>query len=115
MGIFSRVIKESQFSFEAKEERLSEIKDYVKEVIDTIDFSPKEMNGILLAIEEACTNVIRHAYLYGQGTIRIKSVITSGKVVFEIIDNGRAATVVDISVISDWKFAINVFDVRLSK
>jgi len=90
MGIFSRVIKESQFSFEAKEERLSEIKDYVKEVIDTIDFSPKEMNGILLAIEEACTNVIRHAYLYGQGTIRIKSVITSGKVVFEIIDNGRA-------------------------
>jgi serine phosphatase RsbU (regulator of sigma subunit)/anti-sigma regulatory factor (Ser/Thr protein kinase)/transposase len=90
MSIFSRVIKESQFSFEAKEERLSEIRDYVKEILEGIDFSQKELNGILLAIEEACTNVIRHAYLYGPGTIRIKSVITTGKVVFEIIDTGRA-------------------------
>ncbi|HEQ98201.1 MAG TPA: HAMP domain-containing protein [candidate division Zixibacteria bacterium] len=91
MGLFTKAVKESQFSFDAKEEKVGEIKDYVRETLEGTPFSEKELTGILLAIEEACTNVIRHAYLYAPGgTIRLKITLTSDKAVFEIIDTGRA-------------------------
>ncbi len=91
MGLFSKAVKESQFSFNAKEEKLNEIKDYVRDTLDDTPFSEKELTGILLAIEEACTNVIRHAYLYAPGgTIRLKITLSSDRAIFEIIDTGRA-------------------------
>ena len=90
MGLFSKTIKESQFSFAASEDKLSEIRDYVRDTLQGTPFGQKELTGILLAIEEACTNVIRHAYLYGPGSIRLKISLSREKAMFEIIDTGRA-------------------------
>jgi serine/threonine-protein kinase RsbW len=76
-------------SFVADENMLEDIRRSVKDAIVDVNISNKERNGILLAVEEACTNVIRHAYLYGPGTIRIKLKIFPDKVFFSIFDKGR--------------------------
>jgi len=76
-------------SFVADENMLEDIRRSVKDAIVDVNVSNKERNGILLAVEEACTNVIRHAYLYGPGTIRIKLKIFPDKIVFSIYDKGR--------------------------
>jgi len=76
-------------SFAADESMLEDIRRSVSDGITDVNLGSKEKNGILLAIEEACTNVIRHAYLYGPGTIRIKVKILPTRVVFSIFDKGR--------------------------
>jgi len=81
--------QEIYMSFTAAENMLVDIRKSIDEVIADLNLSNKEKNGILLAIEEACTNVIRHAYLYGPGTIRIKIKILQNKVTFSIFDKGR--------------------------
>jgi len=76
-------------SFSADETMLADIRASIDESIADLNLSNKAKNGILLAIEEACTNVIRHAYLFGPGTIRIKIRIRPTKVTFSIYDKGR--------------------------
>ncbi|MCD6163579.1 MAG: SpoIIE family protein phosphatase [candidate division Zixibacteria bacterium] len=76
-------------SFDADEKLLEDIRRSIGDTIADLNFSTKEKNSIMLAIEEACTNVIRHAYLYGPGTIRIRVRIFPNKVVFSIFDKGR--------------------------
>ena len=90
MGIFSKADQESRVTFEAREQKLSDIRNYFREILSGTVFNQKELTSILLAIEEACTNVIRHAYLYGPGEIHIKTTLSSDKAIFELEDSGRA-------------------------
>lgn len=76
-------------SFAADEAMLPDIRNSVNDAISDLNLTTNEKNGINLAIEEACTNVIRHAYLYGPGTIRLKIRIFADKVTFSIFDKGR--------------------------
>ncbi len=86
----SRTVKDFSRVFDAREEQLSEIREYILMCLEGTAFNQKELTSILLVIEEACTNVIRHAYLYGPGKIRIEVSLTYDKVEFQIIDSGRA-------------------------
>jgi serine phosphatase RsbU (regulator of sigma subunit)/anti-sigma regulatory factor (Ser/Thr protein kinase)/transposase-like protein len=76
-------------SFTADEKMLEDIRRSISDVIADVNLSAKERNSVLLAIEEACTNVIRHAYLYGPGTIRIRIKKLPNQVAFSIYDKGR--------------------------
>jgi serine phosphatase RsbU (regulator of sigma subunit)/anti-sigma regulatory factor (Ser/Thr protein kinase)/transposase len=76
-------------SFAADEKMLEDIRRSISDAISDVNLSAKERNSVLLAIEEACTNVIRHAYLYGPGTIRIKIKKQPNQVSFSIFDKGR--------------------------
>ena len=82
--------KEIFMTFPADEGQLEDIRRSIRNVLNESDLSVKDINGVLLAIEEACTNVIRHAYLYGPGTIRIRVTLHPGRVRFSIFDKGRA-------------------------
>jgi len=84
-----KLIKEVFMTFPAAEEQLEDIRSSVRHVLSESQLSPKSVNSVLLAIEEACTNVIRHAYLYGPGSIRIRVKIFADRVVFSIFDRGR--------------------------
>jgi len=76
-------------TFPAAENQLEDIRSSVRHVLAEAELSSKAVNSVLLAIEEACTNVIRHAYLYGPGSIRIRVKIYQDKVIFSIFDRGR--------------------------
>ena len=88
--MFRKPVKEALVTFPAKESQLREIKSYVESVCRETALSDKDIDSILLAMEEACTNVIRHAYLYASGTIRIKITVTQKEIAFTIVDTGRS-------------------------
>jgi len=85
-----RVVREVVAQFAADEAQLDGIRRFVQETCRSTRLTGKDINSILLAIEEACTNVIRHAYLYAPGTIRLHIAIASDRVTFSIFDRGRS-------------------------
>ncbi len=88
--MWKRKSKESSASFEAQPEQLPEIRNWVEEFCHSTNVSPQEISKILLAVEEACSNVIRHAYLLGPGEIKLKVARTRDKISFSIRDKGKS-------------------------
>ena len=88
--MFQRPVKEINAEFSAEEKYLDAIQRTVRESCIAAGMSGRDTNGVLLATEEAATNIIRHAYLYERGTIRLRVVIYSKLVVFSLIDFGRS-------------------------
>ena len=82
-------VKEVFMTFPASEDQLEDIRSSVQNILAESSLSNKSINSVLLAIEEACTNVIRHAYLYGPGSLRIKIKVYHDRVIFSIFDKGR--------------------------
>jgi serine/threonine-protein kinase RsbW len=50
--------------------------------------SDETMSDLKLALTEACTNSVRHAYPEGAGTVRISYVLEPAKLVIEVSDDG---------------------------
>ena len=61
-------------------------------------FSRKEARKIILALDEACSNIIRHAYEGDpKGTISLAVTVLPGEVRFQLRDRGKKA---DVSLIA---------------
>jgi len=88
--MFRRPVKEVNAEFIAEEKYLDSIQRTVRESCVAAGLPRKDVNAVLLAIEEGATNIIRHAYLYEKGTIRLRIVIYKRLIVFSLIDNGRS-------------------------
>lgn len=88
--MFRRPIKEINAEFKAEEKYLDSIQRTVRESCIAASMSKKEIAAVLLAIEEGATNIIRHAYLYEKGLMRVRIVIYKKLVVFSLIDYGRS-------------------------
>ncbi len=88
--MFRRSVKEINAEFVAEEKYLDSIQRVTREACLAAGLSKKEISPILLAIEEGATNIIRHAYLYEKGTIRLRIVIYQKMIVFSLIDTGRS-------------------------
>lgn len=85
-----RVTREVVSQFPAEESQLEGIRRFVTETCRPTHLPPKDINSVLLALEEACTNVIRHAYLYGKGQIRLHIAIAPDRIIFSLYDRGRS-------------------------
>lgn len=75
------------------ENRLTEIlrlEDFVKQAGQRAGIPADETEMVLLAVEEAVTNVIRYAYGDGEGLIRLTAACRDGNLVFELRDSGQA-------------------------
>ncbi len=88
--MFQRPIKEINAEFIAEEKYLDSIQRTVREACNSAGMSRRDTQAVLLAIEEGATNIIRHAYLYEKGTIRLRVVIYRKLVIFSLIDFGRS-------------------------
>lgn len=88
--MLNRPIKEVNAEFMAEEKYLDSIQRTVRESCISASMNKKDITTVMLAIEEAATNVMRHAYLYEKGIIRLRIVIYKKLIVFSIIDNGRS-------------------------
>ena len=88
--MFKRPIKEINAEFKAEEKYLDSIQRIVRESCIAASMSKKDITSVLLAIEEGATNIIRHAYLYEKGLMRVRIVIYKRMVVFSLIDYGRS-------------------------
>ena len=88
--MFRRPLKEINAEFSAEDKYLQGIQRTVRESCVAAGMSGKNTSAVLLATEEAATNIIRHAYLYEKGVIRLRVVIYSKQIAFSLIDFGRS-------------------------
>ena len=51
-------------TIESRTDNLLEVREFVLDAARTFGFSEEEASKIVLAVDEACTNVIKHAYHY---------------------------------------------------
>ncbi len=92
LSIFATDSKRRKFKVEvpAQELELLTIKEFVQRVCDSAGCTQKETSGIKLAIDEACTNIIRHAYQgKADGKIRLEMGIGLVDLKTIIIDTGK--------------------------
>lgn len=71
-------------------ENLAMIRDFVASIGAKAGFDDNEVARITLAVDEACANVIEHAYSSDETRlVTIRATLDSADLSFEIVDNGR--------------------------
>jgi serine/threonine-protein kinase RsbW len=78
-------------TIESRTENLLEVREFVLKAARQFGFEEEEASKIVLAVDEACTNVIKHAYQYAPDR-KIEIVIRPEKdrLQITVIDDGRA-------------------------
>lgn len=80
-----------KLAVKSKTENLSEIRDFVSNNALDAGISKENIENIMLAVDEACTNIIRHAYKSNpDGEIIIKIIFDNIKFTILIIDYGNS-------------------------
>ncbi len=83
--------KAGELRVKSKTENLSEIRDFVSTYALAAGMPAASIDNIILAVDEACTNIIKHAYkLSPQGEIIIKIDYDEEKFTVTIIDYGKS-------------------------
>jgi serine/threonine-protein kinase RsbW len=76
--------------YPANFQQLDSIRDFVGETAQRAGFSSKEVYSIQLATDEACSNVIEHAYEgVTDGRIEVECEARDGQIVIVIHDHGK--------------------------
>lgn len=97
MGMFSnKLLKEEKFVLPAQRQYVSEIKERVTSLCREFNFNYKDVNNLMIVLDEACSNIIRHAY---------KDKPEGGDITFEIkvMEKGIYITLVDTGKGFNWK------------
>lgn len=75
----------------AATERLAEVRDFVRSRLIGLGFTEIEEQGIVLAVDEACSNLIRHAFRNDASkSFSITVIVTDTEVRVEIQDSSPA-------------------------
>jgi serine/threonine-protein kinase RsbW len=84
-------IKERKLQVKSRTENLSKIREFIQDFTSSVGFKQDTIDEIILAVDEACTNIIKHAYKsYPDGEILIKINCNGKKLIITIIDYGMA-------------------------
>jgi len=76
-------VKTGSIQIESRTERLIAVREFVSEAAHEFGFTDEDVSKIALAVDEACTNVIKHAYKFDP-TKTIQVVVRTDNGVFEI-------------------------------
>jgi serine/threonine-protein kinase RsbW len=81
----------SELTVKSQTENLSEIRDFVSGNAHEAGIPSSTIDNIILAVDEACTNIIKHAYkLSPKGEIIIRIDYDEEKFTITIIDYGKS-------------------------
>lgn len=86
--MFKRVIRE-EHRVPANINHLGEMRDFITRVGRRYGVSERIINSFKLAIDEAGTNIIRHAYRDWEGFITIRMIIREKNVTISLLDQGH--------------------------
>jgi serine/threonine-protein kinase RsbW len=74
----------------SKTENLAKVRDFIREIGSNERISSEITDKLVLAVDEACTNIMRHAYHHrNDQDIILKVEVKQGKVVVTITDFGE--------------------------
>jgi serine/threonine-protein kinase RsbW len=75
----------------SRTENLSSLRDFISDNANNAGLSTDDIDDIILAVDEACTNIIKHAYKYvPDGEIIIEINYNSRKFTIKLIDHGSS-------------------------
>lgn len=84
------ILKTSQATYPADFASLDSIRTFVGAAAEQAGFSDKDVYAVKLAADEACSNIIEHAYGGGpDGEIEIVCEVQNGQITLKIHDRGR--------------------------
>jgi serine/threonine-protein kinase RsbW len=77
-------------TIQSQTDNLMLVRDFVSDAARNFGFSDEEISKIALAVDEACTNIIKHAYNFDPTKDIMISIVTNGgKFVVMIRDKGK--------------------------
>lgn len=90
-------MKSKTINIESKTERLISVREFVSGAAREFGFDDEDVSKIALAVDEACTNIIKHAYKFDP-TKKIAVTIRPGTRALEIVitDNGKQFNPADL-------------------
>ena len=75
----------------SRTDHLLEVRDFVSDAARQFGFSEEDVANIVLAVDEACTNIIKHAYQYAPDKeILIAIIRNNGTFEVKIKDSGKS-------------------------
>ncbi len=87
--MFSKAIKETKSEFPAEIASLETMRAVTRQALEESRLDSRDVEKFCLALEEAVTNIIRHAYVTTSGLIQLKIVTYPSRVIISLTDNGR--------------------------
>jgi len=84
-----RKIKQEELKVPASFDYLKDLREFVTRIGKKYRFSQRIINPLKLAVDEASTNIIRHAYKGKRGSITIRAHIRRDSLTISLIDQGR--------------------------
>jgi serine/threonine-protein kinase RsbW len=86
----SKKIFEKEILVKSATDNLALIREFTRYAAAESGFSDETIGKIILAVDEACTNIIKHAYKYSpEGNIIISTKFENGKFIISITDEGN--------------------------
>lgn len=78
------------FKIPCEKDRLSDIREFLTSVLSQHEIPEKEMNALILAVDEVCANLIIHSHNCNpEEYIELKvDILNNSEIVFEIVDRG---------------------------
>jgi serine/threonine-protein kinase RsbW len=75
----------------SRTENLSVIREFIQSAAEEVGIKPGVTEDVMLAVDEACTNIIKHAYKsYPEGEILLKLKYSDHKLTITIVDYGNS-------------------------
>jgi serine/threonine-protein kinase RsbW len=83
--------RQFEFTVDGKLESLPKISSFIDETMQTLEIpNQKDIYAVQLSVDEACTNIIKHAYANkNEGKITIRCMLACSRFVVELIDWGN--------------------------
>jgi anti-sigma regulatory factor (Ser/Thr protein kinase) len=64
------------------------VRQALREFLGDMEMPDDRREEVMLAVNEACTNVVMHAYADGDGELTVRAGLTDGQVVVDVVDTG---------------------------
>jgi len=90
-------VKPKTIHIESRTERLIAVREFISAAAREFGFPDEEVSKIALAVDEACTNIIKHAYQFDPGK-KIAITVKPAEGAFEVVihDNGNNFNPADV-------------------
>ena len=90
--------RQFRLSVPSESQYLDLIRDFVGKLAAKAGFDEDYVNKIQLAVDEACTNVVKHAYKGRKkaGELTVEAVLNAAKLSISVVDHGRGFNVNEI-------------------
>ncbi|HNZ29437.1 MAG TPA: ATP-binding protein, partial [Candidatus Goldiibacteriota bacterium] len=89
MLLSNKVLAEHKFTYPAKAPYVADIKQKLGAIFKEYNFSYKDTNNMMVVLDEACSNIIKHAYKGEEGDIDFEVQVREKGLYITIIDHGK--------------------------